>query len=162
MLIAILSDIHDHREHLSRALAQARGAEVLLCLGDLCSPFIADDLGQGFTGPIHVTFGNNDGDTFRITQVAARYAQMTLHGEFAELELGGLTFCINHFDHIGRALARGGAFDVVCYGHNHEYEDRHSGKTRILNPGEVYGLRKGAATFMLFDTESREVRRIDL
>lgn len=162
MIIAILSDIHDRQDHLRRALELAGEAEVLLCLGDLCAPFIVPELADGFSGPIHLVFGNNDGDPFRISAAAAPYSHLTIHGEYAELELSGLRFAINHFDHIGTALARGQTFDVVCFGHNHRYEDRVEGRTRVLNPGEIYGMRSGTSTFMLFDSMSRQVRRMEI
>ena len=89
MQIVIISDIHDSRDHLAVILDQASAADVLICCGDLCSPFIVVQLGEGFAKPIHVVFGNNDGDLFRITQQASRFSHMTLHGEFAELTCGG-------------------------------------------------------------------------
>lgn len=162
MKIAILSDIHDHSGNLKKALAQIQDQDVLLCCGDLCSPFIVNQLGRGFTRDIHIVFGNNDGDLFRMTNLAQQYPHIQLHGEYVELTLGGLVFAINHFDNIGRGLAKGGAFDVVCFGHNHKYETAQIGKTRLINPGEIYGHRTGYATFALFDTVSGEVQRVDI
>jgi len=162
MKIAILSDIHDEASHLARALEKARGADVLVCCGDLCSPFILQDLGRGFSGPVHVVFGNNDGDLFRMTGMATQFPQMILHGEYAELDFDGVSFSVNHFDHIGRSIAKGEKYDVVCFGHNHEFEISSVGKTLVINPGEVYGKRKGAATFVIYDTETRQATRVDL
>src|SRR5262249_62381862 len=67
MLIAILSDIHDNIPKLRAAIEHIQRVDALLCGGDLCSPFIVDELAR-FPGPIHVVFGNNDADLFRITQ----------------------------------------------------------------------------------------------
>lgn len=162
MKIALFSDIHDHSGNLKKALAQIQDQDVLLCCGDLCSPFIVNQLGRGFAKETHIVFGNNDGDLFRMSNLARQFPHIQLHGEYVELTLGGLEFAINHFDNIGRGLAKGGAFDVVCFGHNHQYETAQIGKTRLINPGEIYGLRTGHATFALFDTESGEVQRVDL
>lgn len=164
MKVAILSDIHDHIPNLRKALAQCEEAKVetLVCCGDLCSPFIAKELGQGFAGPVHVVFGNNDGDRFRIAANGSKFPHLTFHGEYVELELGGRTFSVNHFDNIGRALARGGSFDVVCFGHNHQFEIKTEGATLIINPGEIYGGLSGHATFVIYDTASGQARRIDL
>ncbi len=163
MKLAILSDIHDHLANLRLALVHAQEAEALLCCGDLCSPFIIKELGERFTrGEIHVVFGNNDADLFRITAKAAEYGHLHLHGEFAELELGGQRFALNHFDNLGRALAQGGRYDIVCFGHNHRYEVSQVGPTLLINPGEIMGELTGQATFVLYDTETREAARIEL
>lgn len=164
MKIAILSDIHDNLPALRQALKQVRdaGAAVILCCGDLCSPFVAKELGLGFSGPVHVVFGNNDGDRWRIGTNAAKYPQLQFHGEFAELELGGRTFAVQHFDNIGRALAKGGGFDVVCFGHNHRLEIGHVGDTLVINPGEICGGLTGASTFVVYDTASHRAERVDV
>src|SRR3712207_351262 len=95
MLIAILSDIHDQIPNLRAAIAHVRRVDALLCGGDLCSPFIVDELAK-YAGPIHVVFGNNDADLFRITQKVASAnearpdgAKIALAGEFWEGELDG-------------------------------------------------------------------------
>ncbi|MFN8541102.1 MAG: metallophosphoesterase family protein [Thermomicrobiales bacterium] len=82
MKLAILSDVHDNVWNLRAALGALGECEALLYCGDLCSPFVIGLLGEGFAGkPIHVVFGNNDGDLFRIAGNAARQEQITLHGE---------------------------------------------------------------------------------
>lgn len=162
MKVAILSDIHDHIANLRAALALCGDAEALICCGDLCSPFIAKELGQGFSGPVHVVFGNNDGDRFRIAANGGKFPQLTFHGEYVELELGGKTFAVNHFDNIGRGLAKGNAFDVVCFGHNHRYEVERQERTLVVNPGEIYGGLSGQATFVIYDTASGAAERIEL
>jgi len=162
MNVAILSDIHDQVPNLKKALDGCLGADTLVCCGDLCSPFIAKELGQGFAGPIHVVFGNNDGDRFRIAAHAAKFPHLQFHGEYAELTLGGKRFSVNHFDNIGRAIASGGRYDVVCFGHNHQFEITPCGPTLIINPGEVYGGLSGQATCVLYDTDSGQTQRVDL
>jgi len=68
MKLCILSDIHDELAQLSKALEVAESCDAMLCCGDLCSPFVVHHLGKGFKKPMHVVFGNNDGDLFRMTQ----------------------------------------------------------------------------------------------
>ena len=160
MKVAILSDIHDSIPNLQKALTAAAGTEALICCGDLCSPFIAKQLGEGYPHPVHVVFGNNDGDRFRIALNAATFPQITLHGEYAELEFGGKTFAVNHFDNIGRGLAKGEAFDVVCFGHNHRFEITTTGRTLIINPGEIFGGLTGEAGFVIYDTERHTAERV--
>ncbi len=160
MKVAIISDIHDHIDLLNRALQKIQTADVMICCGDLCSPFIMKTLGEKFSRPIHLVFGNNDGDLFRLGKVAGNFPQITLHGEVAELTLDDVRFAITHFDTIGRMLATSDAYDVVCFGHNHQYETSQVGNTMIINPGEVMGELTGTASCVLFDTDDRRVEKI--
>ena len=107
MRIAVLSDIHDNLWTLAAALETIQGMDALICCGDLCSPFVVDVLAR-FTKEIHIVFGNNDADLYRITSKAAKLPQIHLHGEFLEREFGGKRFAVNHFDYIAKPLAQAG------------------------------------------------------
>ncbi|MCD6338099.1 MAG: metallophosphoesterase [Verrucomicrobia bacterium] len=162
MQIAVVSDIHDNLDALAAMLRRVQSAEALICCGDLCSPFTAKELGMGFPGPVHVVFGNNDGDRWRIAANAAKRPNLRFHGEYAELEFAGRRFAVQHFDNIGRAIAAGGAYDVVCFGHNHRSEISRSGRALIVNPGELFGKLSGRSTFALIDPESLEAEIVEL
>lgn len=162
MKIAILSDIHDQLEQLKKALTAIKDTEALLFCGDLCSPFVIKALGEGYSKPIHVVFGNNDGDLYRITQNSKAYTQIQLHGELAELTFGKVRFGMNHYDNIARILAESGRFDVVCFGHNHQFELSQTGNCQLINPGEIYGGLTGNSTLVIYDTETRSPQRVDL
>jgi len=157
MRLAILSDSHDHVWNLRAALAVlADEADVLLHCGDLCSPFIVPIL-AGFPGPVHAVFGNNDADRYRLQLQAAKTERVTLHGETFTAELGGRCVAMHHFDDVGRHLAASGAFDLVCFGHNHRHEIGSVGACRLVNPGALLGyLPVGARdvdpTFVVLDT----------
>ena len=166
MHIAILSDIHDHLGALDAALAALRDCDVLLCAGDLCAPFVMARLGQGFAGDIHVVFGNNDADLFRITRIAQQIGpRVHLHGELAQLELGGRAIAMNHFDYIARDLAASGRYDLVVFGHNHRREETRltvqDKPVTLLNPGPIMGMAfeagqpvPVAATFARYQPET--------
>ncbi len=170
MRIAILSDIHDNVWKLAAALDRAAGADAMICCGDLCSPFIVHQLGRGFAGPIHVVFGNNDGDLFRITANARRYPQIQIHGELFQGEFDGRRVAANHYDGIARTLAASGRFEVVCYGHNHVFEIARVGETLTINPGAIMGATFAAdgtrtdvpSTFVIWDTVTGETAREDV
>lgn len=164
MKIAVVSDIHDHIHNLRAVLDRLEAAELLLCPGDLCAPFMVDELADGFDGPVHVVFGNNDGDAHRITRAADGRESVTLHGEFGRLapeESGGDRVALHHFPEVGRSLADGDRFDLVCFGHTHEWEVGRAGSTLFVNPGEVMG-RLGPPTAALVDTGAGEVERIEV
>ncbi len=162
MRLAILSDIHDNLWNLAPAIEHcAKAAETLICCGDLCSPFVMDQL-AGFPGPVHIVFGNNDADLFRITRKAT--ARVQVYGELFETELDGCKLAVNHFDYIARPMAASGLYDVVCYGHNHEFRVSRAGRTLAINPGPIMGAKfpggkwvDAAATFVLLDTRAKKV-----
>jgi putative phosphoesterase len=163
MRLGILSDIHDNLWNLQPAIAYLNAnADVLLCCGDLCSPFVMDEL-RKFNGPVHIVFGNNDADLFRITRKSDERLQV--YGEFFEQELGGRRIAANHFDYIARPIARSGAYDLVCFGHNHRISLERFGRTTVINPGPIMGaaFRPGgwenvASTFAICETTSLEIR----
>ncbi|MGH2531643.1 MAG: YfcE family phosphodiesterase [Thermomicrobiales bacterium] len=166
MLIGVISDIHDHLPRLRMALERlsAAGAEALICCGDLCSPFIIDELVEGFpAGEITIVFGNNDGDRYRITAKAMnpRRPNVRVRGESATLELGGKRIFVHHFADVGSLVAASGQFDLVCYGHDHEYRNhREPGASLELNPGAIMGWHptRGdiASTYAVYDTGTGE------
>ncbi len=138
MRLGIISDIHDNLWNLRVALDHLNAnADVLLCCGDLCSPFVMDQL-KKFHGPVHVIFGNNDADLFRITKKSDERVQ--LHGELFTAELAGRRIAANHFDYIARPMAQSGLYDLVCFGHNHRISRETFGKTLCLNPGPIMGV----------------------
>jgi len=173
MRIAVLSDIHDNVWNLRAALhwlvnlpAEERVHE-LICCGDLCSPFVMAmlaDAGKRMAAPVHVVFGNNDGDTSRITAQAKNWDGLHIYMEFAELAVVGdqlkpkLSFkdeqgkntydtataprervAINHYDAIARPVAESGRYGLVCFGHNHQRELTRYGEALALNPGTLMG-----------------------
>ena len=158
MKIAILSDIHDHVWNLAAALQSVQDHDVMICCGDMCSPFIVSQMAKSFTGPIHIVFGNNDGDLFRITLQAKGYAHVKLHGSFFQGEFGGVRLAANHYSNIARALVNSPDFDVICFGHNHSYQIETIGNTLVINPGTLMGYdplsgKDIPATFVVYDTD---------
>jgi putative phosphoesterase len=170
MRIAILSDIHDNVWKLQAALAAVRGADALICCGDLCSPFVVHQLGRGFAGPIHIVFGNNDGDLFRITANARNYENIRLHGELFRGEFDGQRFAVNHFDGIARTLAASGEFDVVCYGHDHVFDIARIGRALAINPGAIMGATfapdgsrtEVPSTFVMYETRTGHAAQFEV
>jgi len=60
--IAVLSDVHDNIWKLEEVLAQTATADALIFCGDFCAPFTLTPIAEGCHGPVHVVWGNNDGD----------------------------------------------------------------------------------------------------
>lgn len=167
MQIGIVSDIHDHLDHLRVAIRFLNErAEAMICCGDLCSPFVMDTLRE-FRGPVHIVFGNNDADTFRITRKSD--TRLVLHGEFAELSFDGRRVAIQHFGFLAHPIAESGRYDLVCFGHNHRIGLRATGRTLAVNPGTLMGYAFGPVgaekvphSFALYDTQTAAVQAYSL
>ncbi len=163
MKLAIVSDTHDNLHHLNLALPRLREADVVLHCGDFCSPFTLQRLAAGVEGkPVHVVWGNNDGDRRMLAAVAAQAGNVTLHGEFADFEIDGFRLAMSHYPEVARAVAAAQQHDLVCYGHDHQAYETRQGRTLLLNPGELAGVLTGRATCALVDTETGQVTWIEV
>jgi len=162
MKILVLSDSHDNLWKLDAAAEHITLADVIIHCGDICSPFMVRRLGQLSAGrPVHIVWGNNDGDTYLLGQVASAYSNVELHGALAQLEVGGLKVAVNHYPEIARGLAKCGDYGLVCYGHDHILHQERVGECLLLNPGELMGM-KGRSTLAMVETADRRVVWIDL
>jgi putative phosphoesterase len=160
MKLVILSDTHDNIWALESALPHLQAAQAILHCGDLCSPFVLPRLAQAGP-PVHIVWGNNDGDRRLLSEVAARFANLHLHGDFADLRLGNWHIAMTHYPEIARPLAAGGQYDLVCYGHDHTAHYSQIAQTHLLNPGEVMGLM-GKRSLALADTDTGQLQHIAL
>jgi len=157
MQIAVISDIHDNIWKLKIVLERINetGTEALVFCGDFCAPFTLKQIADSFPGPVHCVFGNNDGDKWFLCRIAANAANVTLHGELAEVRLGGRHIAANHYPHIAQGLAASRRYDAVFFGHSHERHLAQIGNTLLLNPGEVMG-RFGSSSYALYNTENNQ------
>jgi len=161
MKIAILSDIHDNIWTLEEVLKQLNGTDALLFCGDFCAPFTLAAIAEGFHGPVHVVFGNNDGDKWLLTKVANKAGNVTIHGAFASIDLGGRKIALTHYPEIAAGIAASGLYDLVCYGHNHTRRIERVGHCLKVNPGEVMG-RFGVSSYAMYDTDTGEAEIVEV
>lgn len=160
MRIAIISDTHDNIWRLAEALPTLATCDAVLHCGDLISPFVIERLAEGLAGtPVHIVWGNNDGDRHTLTRKADQADHIHLHGEFAELSMGDLSVAVNHYPAIARAAAASGGYDLVCYGHDHTAHDERVGECLLLNPGEIMGLN-GPSSFAIYSSETGDLERV--
>ncbi len=163
MLVALLSDIHDHTTHLLLALqaAQERGCTHLLFMGDMASASTFRLLREEWPHPLDLVFGNNEYELQAFERMASQWPHTTLHGAHADITLGTrrIFFCHLPWD-AGRA-ASSGKYDAVFFGHTHKAEVSTSGRTLIVNPGEIYGRRETPG-FAVYDADTNTVQLISL
>jgi hypothetical protein len=162
MRLALLSDTHDHLSVLRDVTPQIAQADAALHCGDLCSPFILKHLAEAMGGrPVHVVWGNNEGDVRLMAQIAQAAGNVTLHGALAELTFDGVRVAVNHYPEIARGLAASGRYDLVCYGHDHKAHQERVGGCLLLNPGELMGLY-GRRSFAFYDTRTRQAEFVEV
>ncbi len=158
MLVGIFSDTHDHLERINVALKKFKelGVEVLLHAGDVVSPFAAKAIKQQWPGAIHIVYGNNDGERKGLQRVFAQIADGPVL-----VECGGRRISLDHYPPENEREPAEGA-EVVVFGHTHEKLVETRDGVLYINPGECCGWLTGQATIAVLDTDSLEVRLLEL
>ncbi len=138
MRIGVMSDSHDRREFVEKALRafRERGISVIVHCGDLTSPEMLP-LFEGFR--LYLAQGNMDLYPEAIRQAAEEIAgpAFVFYGPSWEGELGGKRIALCHGDDSSllKELLWRQEFDYVFHGHTHRPRDERIGKTRVINPG---------------------------
>lgn len=160
--VGLLADVHDHVHALRLALPWlARHTDVLLVLGDLVAPFVLRRIGEGYPKPVHVVFGNNDGDRHLLGAVAAGFPHVRMHGELVRALLGGRRIAAQHFPTIAE-LMDPTAIDLIAFGHDHRARAVRRGDAWAVNPGTLMGYDPAADadvphSWAVYDTARHEV-----
>jgi len=148
MLIGVISDTHDRLPMIDAALElfAARSVEAVIHAGDLVAPFAARRL-LNYRGPLHVTYGNNDGERAGLKGLLPRIQDGPLF-----VELAGRRILVHHFidwcdpKDIDQS-------DIIITGHTHNVVNRFDRGKLILNPGECCGWVHGRCTVAILDTD---------
>jgi uncharacterized protein len=155
MLIGIMGDTHDNVPKVRDAVKfmNGRDAGLVLHTGDYIAPFIIPELGE-LEAPLTGVFGNNDGDRELLLKRSAQEVGIEIRGNFAEIQEGGILIGLlhGHEEPLLHALITGGGFDIIVHGHTHQPGVTRSGRTVVINPGEVCGYLTGMATVATYDT----------
>lgn len=147
MLIGIMSDSHDNLVNIKKAVDKFNelGVDLVIHLGDICSPFSAKVL-QGLRSEIIGVFGNNDGEVLGINRV--------VNGKFYKpphlFEIENKKFILFHEGDICQYISE--EIDFVLYGHSHKALVEYKGKQIIINPGAVSGYLSERATVVILNT----------
>ena len=147
MKIGILSDTHGLLR--PEVLAALEGCEAILHGGDINKQSILDRLEE--IAPVYVVRGNNDKEWAERLPACLDFTLTGLH---------------IYMTHKKKDLpADLTAYDLVVYGHSHQYSEQTQGKTLLLNPGSC-GPRRFRQPITLATVEIAEgriaVTRIDI
>lgn len=171
MKIAIISDTHDNWVNIKKALdiINSQGAEALIHCGDVCAPVTLKKISEQFTNPIHLIFGNIDGEEYLMTKrvYEGEIPNVELYKNIGEFEIdgpprlasgeAGKKVAITHYPETAKALAQSGNHDAIFYGHSHKASVEKIGNTHLVNPGNVAGIIH-PASFAIWDTNTNQVR----
>ncbi len=147
--IGVISDTHGDVAGTRKAIRMLESMDVRMVLhcGDVGSPEIPFLLTRW---PTHFVLGNVDGPSAGIAQ-AIEQAGQVCHGRFGSLTVLDRKIAFLHSDD-GRRFREtidSGAWDLVCFGHTHQPEQRVVGSTLVLNPGAI--SRAWPATIAIVD-----------
>ncbi len=149
MKLGIVSDSHDHLDHLDRAvdLLLDRGIQAWIHLGDYVAPFTAAALNK-LPKSRHLIFGNNDGE---VKGLLSAFSGEIVHGP-VPVDIDGRKFLLMHEPYALDAAIASNLYDAVLYGHTHQVDVRKMGGTLVLNPGACGGWMASAPTVAILDT----------
>jgi len=170
MKIAVISDSHDHKDNILKAVSiiNERNVEVLIHCGDYVAPFVKrwfNELNSSIKENFYGVFGNNDGEKLFLIQNLGQICEFVENGHELILELDGKKIFASHMpkQETIEALANSGNFDIILSGHTHYLSNKKLDNGRlVVNPGELCGYLTGKATFAIIDTEKMESEIIEL
>ena len=152
MIVAILSDTHNHHANWHTALDICRQREVahLIHCGDLTQVEMTAVL-RGWQ--VTYAFGNVDRHPEGIRQALLNLDPTNQVDYLTRLELQGWNFAVIHgqYEDILDELAHSGQFTCVLHGHTHRRRDITRGNTRLICPGALGGVRYETRSFCLLD-----------
>ena len=158
MKIGIIADTHNNIELTRRAIDvfKARKVDLVIHAGDLTSPKIMELFGQ-FT--CKFVLGNSDIDADVINEKALKMGFGEVC-EYCELEADGKKIFVFHGSDVPlfRDIVSSGKYDYIIKGHTHFFENYISNKSRIINPGTLYGREE--STVAVLDTATDRVEKI--
>ena len=156
MKIGIISDSHDHRNNIIKAVEcfNDENVGIVIHAGDIVSPFTEREF-KKLKSKMKAVFGNNDGEKFGLK----KFFDINLPP--LELTLDDKKIIVMHEPYNLEALKNSNYYDVIIYGHLHEpYIEK--GETTVVNPGETCCWITNKATVVILDTESMDTRLIEL
>jgi hypothetical protein len=160
MKIGIISDSHDNRENILKAIEilNAEKVEKVFHAGDIVNAESAD-LFRMLDAEIVVTFGNCDFDRDNLKLSLSEKADF--YDDFYEGIVADKKIFMSHrpYDEIFYLKKK---YDLVIHGHTHRLECKNLGDSILVNPGEIVGRKTGRATISIFDLKNLKNSIIDL
>lgn len=153
-----MSDTHDNIWNLEDALGiiKDENADMIIHCGDFAAPFMLKQLDSAGI-PVYGVLGNNDGSQYLLTKTALTITEnFTLFDIIGHVDLENFKIAFTHQEEVAEGLAATGKYDLVCFGHSHEYKSENRNGSIFLNPGEIMG-KNGEPGFCIVDSNTGTV-----
>ncbi len=159
-MIGIISDTHENEEAIKKAVKifKQKNVEFVIHCGDIISPPMLEYF-QGIKTKF--VFGNNDGERNGLKKKAKELGFEEINDD-KDFEYNGKTFYVYHGTNKEKldATIKSNKYDYVLTGHTHIKRDEKIGKTRIINPGALFGIHP--YTIALLDVEKDKLNFVEI
>jgi putative phosphoesterase len=158
--IGVFSDSHDHLMNIRKVIdrfIEFKVDKIVHC-GDMISPFIKRAMTALDPFPeierIGV-YGNNDGERAGLRKLLKNILE--IQGDLHEIVWDGISIVIYHGTdaRILNALIASKKYQLVLYGHTHQFRNEVIDEVLVVNPGETCGYLTEKATFAIIDLDKR-------
>lgn len=168
MKLAVISDTHDHKDNILKAVSimNERNVDALIHCGDYVAPFVKrwfdglnDNIKENFFG----VFGNNDGERVFLVKNLGQICDIV--GMEINKDFGGKNIYAAHMptQNTIDAIAKSGQYDIILTGHTHNMVNKkYENGVLVVNPGEACGYLTGRSTFAIIDTDKMKAEIIEL
>ena len=158
--IGIISDTHENIRLIIRAvdILKSQNLDLVIHCGDIISPPVL----ERFVGlPIRFVFGNNDGERSGLKKKCLElgFGEIDDILEFTHSQKSFHVYHGTNPTRLDKAISSQ-VFDYVLHGHTHVIRNEVIGKTRVLNPGALFGVEE--ATVAVLDPGSGEFEIIGI
>lgn len=152
MILAIISDTHDNIPNIEKFLLWVKNnkPKAIIHCGDIATPETLEKIANGFDGQIYIVLGNMDKGRDETIAKFRELKNIDLQGEVSEMEIEGIKIAASHQPSVAEQLASSGKYSYVFYGHTHKPWENIIGNCRLINPGNLSGIRN-KATFAVLD-----------
>ncbi len=158
MRIGLISDTHNDKERLQRALVRLRSEDITTVLhaGDVTSTETLRLL-RGFDA--WIAQGNMDREPL-LSAVAHELFGPTRFARLHDLIIGQSRIAMIHdsLSDKGRALLASQTYAYLVHGHTHRTRDEKVGPTRVINPGALGQLRWYQPSFAILNLSTGDLR----
>ena len=139
MKIGIITDTHDRQQTLAKAtdVFVEHNVDYILHAGDITSPATAEVLAKIDRARLIAVFGNCDTDKVSLENIIRRH-DGEIHRGVCRRRIGEKTLIMAHDPRALGDAATTGDYDLVVYGHTHEYDIHREGETLVINPSPSF------------------------
>ena len=159
MKIGIISDTHNHRANVIKAIKvfNERKVSYVLHSGDMMSASICGEFAAVYGAKFIGVFGNCDSE-----RVLMRSTIESFGGEIYDPSYDGQIddkrVFMTHRPDVLASVVESGKYDLVVYGHTHQQDIHRAGETLVVNPGRARSrlMGKGSVVIVELDDMSYE------